>query len=255
MGYSKDTSYRKELVSLTDHDFYTQERFAEQSGEFERLSSYTAKTFLWMFLGLLVTFGVAFAGYATMALVYLLYYYPSAVIVLTVAELAVVLILSARLHALPVAAARILFLVYAALNGVVFSSYFLMFDMPTLILVFAATAVYFGALAAYGYFTKTDLCRLRPILISGLIFLLVFGLISLFLPFAGGLDRAVCLIGIVIFLGFTAYDTQKIKAYHAAFAGDPAMAKKASIFSALQLYLDFINLFLYLLRFLNRRRN
>ena len=239
---------------MEQNDFYASERRAEQAGEFESLSAYTAKTFLWMFLGLLVTFAVAFAGYATGSLIYLLYYYPSSIMVLTIAELAVVLILSAKINSLPVAAARILFLVYAVLNGVFFSAYFVYFDLGSLILVFAATAVYFGALAAYGYLTKTDLSRLRPILISGLIFLLVFALLSMFLPL-DGMDRIVCLIGIAIFLGFTAYDTQKIKAYHAAFAGNPEMAKKASIFSALQLYLDFINLFLYLLRFLGKKKN
>lgn len=239
---------------MDQNDFYTRERQAETFGEFESLSAYTAKTFLWMFLGLVVTFAVAFAGYASGTLIYLLYRYPSSIMVLTIAELAVVLILSAKLRSLPVAAARILFLTYAVLNGVVFSAYFFLFELPSLILVFAATAVYFGALAAYGYLTKTDLTRLRPILVSGLIFLLVFALLSMFLPL-GGMDRIVCLIGIAVFLGFTAYDTQKIKAYHAAFAGDSEMAKKASIFSALQLYLDFINLFLYLLRFLGKRKN
>lgn len=240
---------------MDQNDFYANERQAERYGEFESLSAYTAKTFLWMFLGLLVTFGVAFFGYASGTLVYLLYRFPSSILVLTIAELAVVIVLSAKLRSLPVTAARILFLAYAMLNGVVFSAYFYLFEMGSLILIFAATAVYFGALAAYGYVTKTDLSRLRPILVSGLIFLLIFGLISIFLPIGGTMDKVVCLIGIAIFLGFTAYDTQKIKAYHAAFAGDPDMAKKASVFSALQLYLDFINLFLYLLRFLGKRKN
>ena len=137
----------------------------------------------------------------------------------------------------------------------VFSLYFYLFYLESLILIFAATAVYFAALALYGYFTKTDLFRLRPILVGGLILLLVFGVISLFFPFGQGVDRVYCLIGIAIFLGLTAYDTQKIKSYYLFYQHDPAMAEKASIFSALQLYLDFVNLFLYLLRFLGRRKN
>lgn len=84
---------------------------------------------------------------------------------------------------------------------------------------------------------------------------MIFGIVSLFLPFLGALDRVYCLIGIAVFLGFTAYDTQKIRAYYAFYSGDAAMLRKASIFSALQLYLDFINLFLYLLRFLGRRKD
>ncbi len=85
-------------------------------------------------------------------------------------------------------------------------------------------------------------------------FLFVFALVSLFIPGFTALDRIFCLAGIAIFLGYTAYDTQKIKAYYNYYAGYPDMLEKASIFSALQLYLDFINLFLYLLRFLGKSR-
>lgn len=234
-------------------NFYEEERFREQYGSTETVGSYTAKTFLWMFLGLLVTAVVAFFGYVSGTVYFVLRSYM-ALIVLTVAEVAVVLVLAARIEKLSVGAARALFFLYAVLNGVVFSAYFILFDMVSLVLVFAATAVYFGALAAYGYFTKADLSRLRPILVGGLIFLLVFGILSLFLPL-GALDRIYCLVGIAIFLGFTAYDTQKIRYYYSVYAGSPELAQKASIFSALQLYLDFVNLFLYLLRFLGKRKN
>ena len=107
-------------------------------------------------------------------------------------------------------------------------------------------------LAAYGWFTKRDLSGLRPILTAGLIFLLVFWLISMFLPLSG-FDRIICFVGLAVFMGLTAYDTQKIKQLHAAFEGDYEMSKTASIFAALQLYLDFINIFLYILRLLGRR--
>lgn len=219
----------------------------------ESISSYTVKTFSWMFLGLLATFAVAIGGYMTGAIAYV-FAIPYFHIILLVAELAVVLFLSARLQYLQVGTARALFFVYAVLNGVVFSAYFLIFSMGSLVLVFAMTAVYFGGMALYGHFTHTDLSRLRPILIGGLVFLILFGILSLFLPL-GAMDRAVCLIGIAVFMGFTAYDTQKIQAYYHAFQGDQAMLERASIFSALQLYLDFINLFLYLLRFLGKSRS
>ena len=218
----------------------------------ESIAAYTAKTFLWMFLGLMTTFAMALFGYATGTIVYI-FAIPYFHIILLAAELVVVLVLSARLQKLNVATARVLFFAYAVLNGIVFSVYFLIFTMLSLILVFAMTAVYFGGMAAYGYCTKTDLSRLRPILIGGLIFLIVFGLLSLFLPM-GMMDRVVCLIGVGIFLAFTAYDTQKIRAYYQAYQGDQAMLERASIFSALQLYLDFVNLFLYLLRLLGRSR-
>ena len=206
------------------------------------LNQYVAKTFLWMFVGLMVTFGTAYLGYwsGLLAFVFLT---PMVPVLLLVAELAVVLVLSARIHKL-----------YAVLNGVVFSTYFLMFEMATLIYIFALTAVYFGIFALYGRFTKRNLSGFRPFIIGGLIFLLVVSVLSLFLPL-GGLDRIVCLIGIALFLGITAYDSQKIGQYYVAYQGDSAMLQRASIFSALQLYLDFINLFLYLLRFFARNRS
>ena len=217
------------------------------------LNQYVAKTFLWMFVGLMVTFGTAYLGYwsGLLAFVFLT---PMVPVLLLVAELAVVLVLSARIHKLHVGTARVLFLLYAVLNGVVFSTYFLMFEMATLIYIFALTAVYFGIFALYGRFTKRNLSGFRPFIIGGLIFLLVVSVLSLSLPL-GGLDRIVCLIGIALFLGITAYDSQKIGQYYVAYQGDSAMLQRASIFSALQLYLDFINLFLYLLRFFARNRS
>ena len=240
---------------MNDRDFYRNEKLQEQYGEADSIGTYTAKTFLWMFLGLLTTFGVALGGYVSGLTLAAYLSIPAFHIIMLVAELAVVLILSARIERLSVPAARGLFFLYAALTGVVFSLYFEIFNMASLLLVFAATALYFGVLALYGFFTKADLSRLRPILVSGLIFLVIFGLLTLFLPISSGLERIYCLVGIAIFLGFTAYDTQKIRSYYAYYSHDPEMAQKASIFSALQLYLDFVNLFLYLLRFLGRRKD
>lgn len=221
----------------------------------ESLGRYTAKAFLWMFAGLLVTFAVSVGGYAV-DLPYRIYMiHPSLIYVLTGLELVVVLVLSVKVHSLPNAAARALFFTYAILNGVVFSFYFLLFEVESMVLVFGVTALYFGVMAAFGYFTSMDLSRIRNILLGGLIFLIIFGLVSMFIPGFQMLDRVVCIIGIAIFLGFTAYDTQKIKSFYYGFAGDDAMLAKASIISALELYLDFINLFLYLLRFLGKRRN
>ena len=159
-----------------------------------------------------------------------------------------------RIHKLRVGTARVLFLLYAVLNGVVFSTYFLIFEMSELIYVFALTAAYFGVFALYGRFTRRDLSGFGPFLLGGLFFLVIVGVVSLFLPL-GGLERIVCLIGIALFLGITAYDSQKIVQYYVAYQGDGEMLRRTSIYSALQLYLDFINLFLYLLRFFARSRS
>ena len=130
----------------------------------------------------------------------------------------------------------------------------MVFEVANLIAIFGLTALFFGAFALYGRFTRTDLSKLGPLLIGGLIFLVIAGLLSLFINFTA-LERTICMVGIVVFLCFTAYDTQKIRANYEYFYGNDEILQKASIFSALQLYLDFVNLFLYLLRFFGRSNN
>ena len=217
---------------------------------FGTLSEFMSKTFGWMFAGLLVTFMVGIGAVMT-GLIYPLI--TSGLFILTsIAELVLVFVLSARVQTLQPSTATGIFFAYAVLNGITFSAVFFAYDVQILLTVFALTSLYFGVLAAYGWFTKRDLSGLRPILTAGLIFLLVFWLISMFLPLSG-FDRIICFVGLAVFMGLTAYDTQKIKQLHAAFEGDYEMSKKASIFAALQLYLDFINIFLYILRLLGRR--
>ena len=130
----------------------------------------------------------------------------------------------------------------------------MLFEVANLIAIFGLTALFFGAFALYGRFTKTDLSRLWPLLIGGLIFLVVAAILSMFINMTA-LERIICMVGIVIFLCFTAYDNQKIKANYQYFYHDAALLQKASIYSAMELYLDFINLFLYLLRFLGKAKN
>lgn len=216
----------------------------------DSISSYTAKTFGWMFLGLLTTFALSLVIYSTGAIFWL--YNSLLPYVLMIAELVVVIYLSARVHKLSIGAARGLFFAYAALNAVTFSSIFAVYSVSSLVFVFGMTALYFGIMAVYGSVTKTDLSRIRPVLLFGLIALLAMMLLSIFIP---SLNTGICLIGVVIFVAFTAYDTQMIRRNYMMFQGSPEMLQKASIISALQLYLDFINLFLYLLRLFGRRSN
>lgn len=237
------------------NDFNTLDKLYQTGNvtcEVDPIGRYTAKTFGWMFLGLMVTFLVSMIGYVTGAIVYV-FAIPYAIFVLAIAEVAVVIYLSARITKMSVGAARAMFFLYAVLNGVVFSSFFLIYNVIDMVIVFAATSLFFGVMALIGYTTKADLSKLRNFLMGGLIFLAVFWLVGIFINLAQ-FELIVCTVGIFVFLLFTAYDTQKIKSYHAAYSGNPEMAKKASIFAALQLYLDFINLFLYLLRVLGRRR-
>ena len=195
-------------------DPYEFDRDYGQSSRMESIGQYTAKTFLWMVLGLLVTFGIALLGWVTNATLYALAYVPYIHLIVLIATIVLSITMVSRIEKMSVGTARGIFIAFSALFGFTMSMYLYIFEFGSLIFVFLATAAYFAVLAAYGYFTKADLTRLRPILFTGLVFLFVFALVSLFIPGFTALDRIFCLAGIAIFLGYTAYDTQKIKAYY-----------------------------------------
>lgn len=218
-------------------------------------SQYTVRTFLWMVLGLMITFGVAVAGWLTNVTLFVLVSFPAAHLVVLVVTLILAITMTRRIETMTVAAAQGIFIAYAVLLGFTMSTWLYLYSMTSVVLVFLATALYFGVLAAYGYFTKRSLAGFGTILISGLMFLIIFGLLSLVIPGLTGDYGILCLIGIAIFLGYTAYDTQRMRDLYYYYAQQPEMLEKAAIFSALQLYLDFINLFLYLLRFLGKNKN
>ena len=216
-------------------------------------SDYMTRTYRWMASGLLITFAMAYIT-ATTPLIYLV---DSLYLVLTIAELALVFVLSSRVQNMSVDAARATFFGYALLNGMVLSYYFIAFSVGTLVMAFLATAVYFGLMAVYGTTTHKDLTGWGPRLMMGLVALIVTSLIGMLFGFGFGGSVLYCGIGLVLFMLLTAYDTQKLQQMYAYYAGDPELAEKASIYGALTLYLDFINIFLYVVRLLgnNRRRN
>lgn len=229
---------------------YASENLRTGSFEYETLSSYTTKTFLWMFAGLLATFAVALVGY-TSGIGMLLLRSSGVFFALAIAEVVVVMVMVSRLHKISVTGARMMFFAYAVLNGLVFSSYFWVYDLFELVMAFGATALYFGIMAAYGYFTKKDLSGWAKPLMFGLIAMLIVSVLGMLFGMGGG-SILMCCVGIILFACYTAYDTQKIKAAYFAYAGNEELAKKASIYAALELYLDFINLFLYILRIFAR---
>ena len=216
-------------------------------------SDYMTRTYRWMASGLLITFAMAYIT-ATTSLIYLV---DSLYLVLTIAELALVFVLSSRVQNMSVDAARATFFGYALLNGMVLSYYFIVFSVGTLVMAFLATAVYFGLMAVYGTTTHKDLTGWGPRLMMGLVAMIVTSLIGMLFGFGFGSSVLYCGIGLVLFMLLTAYDTQKLQQMYAYYAGDPELAEKASIYGALTLYLDFINIFLYVVRLLgnNRRRN
>lgn len=224
---------------------------------FGTLSEFMSKSFGWMFAGLLVTFGVGMGAVASGLIFPII---NSGLFIFTsIAELVMVFVLSARVQKLQPSTATALFFGYAVLNGINLSSIFLVYDYGTLILAFLVGAVYFGVMAVYGNVTDRDLTGWGPKLMGGLVALIVCALMGSLLSMLGlnfGIaDLLLCAVGLLIFMGLTAYDTQMLKYYYSYFGGDAAMLHKASIIGALNLYLDFINIFLYIVRMLGRRNN
>ena len=217
-------------------------------------SDYMTRTYRWMAGGLLVTFAMAYIT-ATTPLIYLV---DSLYFLLTIGELALVFMLSARVQKMSIDGARAAFFGYAILNGMVLSYYFLMFSVGTLVMAFLATAVYFGLMAVYGTTTHKDLTGWGPRLMMALVAMIVTSLVGALFGFGFGASVLYCGIGLVVFMLLTAYDTQKLRQIYAYYAGDAELAEKASIYGALTLYLDFINIFLYVVRLLgmnSRSRN
>lgn len=216
------------------------------------LDLYMSNTFLWMFLGLMITFGVAILCWMTGITVFTVS--AGAQTIILILQLVVVIVMGARVEKLSVGTAKGCFLLYSLLTGLTISVYLYLFDLMSMVFIFLATAVFFAVLGCYGRMSG-NLEGIRPVLVGGLILLIVYGILSWVIPGLRGFDRLMSLVGIAVFLGFTAYDVRMIQNYYYYYRGYPDMLEKASIFAALQLYLDFINLFLYLLRFMGKRKD
>ncbi len=212
------------------------------------------RVYLWMALGLIVTTGAALAtamtsfGNLIFSSIYIFYG-------LMFGELILVMVLSAGIQKLHPALAGVMFFAYAALNGVTLSAIFLVYQLGSIGMAFLVAACLFGAMSLIGYSTKKDLSSWRSFLMMGLIGLVIAMVVNIFLA-SSGLDWIISIVGVLLFLGLTIFDTQRIKrmTVQSMQLGDEAVAMKMGILGALKLYLDFINIFLYLLRFFGRRR-
>ena len=173
-------------------------------------------------------------------------------IVLFLGTLGLVFLISWRIDKLQPATALALFMVYAGLLGLMLSSIFLAYTGTSITRVFFISAASFGALSLYGYTTQRDLSPIGSFLIMGLIGLIIAMVVNIFLK-SSGLDFVISAAGVLIFAGLTAWDTQKIKEMYDP-KDDGTIAGRKAVMGALTLYLDFINLFLFLLRFFGDRR-
>ncbi|TFV34719.1 Bax inhibitor-1/YccA family protein [Bradyrhizobium frederickii] len=172
--------------------------------------------------------------------------------VFILAPLALVFFIGSRINTLSVSTARLLFFIYAALVGVSLSTLLHIYTSASITRVFFIAAATFGALSVFGYTTRRDLSRLGTFLFMGLIGIIIATVVNLFLE-SSGLDWLISVVGVGVFAGLTAYDTQRIKTMYDG-RDDEASAGRKSVISALSLYLNFINLFMMLLRLTGGRR-
>ncbi|MBX4988907.1 Bax inhibitor-1/YccA family protein [Rhizobium lentis] len=231
-----------------------------QTGEMidQGLRAYMIKVYNLMALGLAITGVAAYLGFnfavqdgQLTQFGVLLFQSPLRWVVI-LAPLAVVFFLSFRIHQMSVSAAQTTFWIYAALVGLSLSSIFLVYTGQSVVQTFFVTAASFGALSLYGYTTKRDLSAMGSFLMMGLFGLIIAVFVNIFLQ-SSALQFAISVIGVLIFAGLTAYDTQRIKELYYA-ADDVAVAGRKAIMGALTLYLDFLNLFMFLLQFMGNRR-
>jgi FtsH-binding integral membrane protein len=216
------------------------------------------KVYNLMALGLAITgvaaylsFQFAFANGELTAFGQAIYVSPLKWVVI-LAPLALVFFLSFRINTMTVAAAQTTFAVYAALVGLSLSSIFLIYTGQSVVQTFFVTAASFGALSLYGYTTKRNLSAMGSFLIMGLFGLIIASIVNIFLA-SSAVQFAISVLGVLIFAGLTAYDTQRIKELYLE-ADDVAVAGRKAIMGALTLYLDFINLFMFLLQFMGNRK-
>ena len=218
----------------------------------ERVTAFLRKVYGWMFVGLGVTAAVALGVAGSPTLVNAIRANSILFFGLIIAELGLVFYLSARISKIAPAMASGLFLLYSALNGVTLSLILLMYTGTSIATTFAVTAGMFGALALYGTTTKRSLAGVGQFVFMGLIGLVLASVVGMFVQSAG-LQFVISIVGVIVFTGLTAWDAQKLKAM--AVAVPEGQLGSYAVVGALSLYLDFINLFLFMLRFLGGRKD
>ena len=211
------------------------------------------KVYVWMTLALVLTGATAYGVATSPGLLMALATNKVLFFGLVIAEFALVFGVSGAINRLSLTTATLMFVAYSVINGALLSFIFLAYTMSSITSVFFITAGTFGAMTIYGYCTNRDLSRWGSILFMALIGLIIASLVNIFVG-SDTMGWIISVVGVLIFVGLTAWDTQKIKQMAAETVGEENVSKVATI-GALELYLDFINLFLYLLRIFGGNRN
>lgn len=208
-----------------------------------------SKVFAWMFIGLIITFATGF--YVAMHPNMLYNIFSTGLhFGLLILEIVLVVWLSARSHKMKFSTASIVYVIYSVVTGLTFSSFFVIYELGSIMFIFALTALLFGIFALLGYTTNTDLSKFSTIFLMGLIGIILATIINIFLN-NSMLEIIISWVSIILFLGITAHDIQKIKSLSNVITDENAIA----IIGALDLYLDFINIFIDLIRIFGKTRD
>lgn len=221
---------------------------------YARESNLMYRVYAWMCLALSITAATAYYVSTSPTISAMIFRNPVLPWVLIIAQLGLVLILSTMIARMSFEMALGLFLLYSFSVGLSLSVLFIAYTLPSLVSTFLVASGMFGAMALYGYYTKADLTSMGSYLFMAVIGLVIAGVVNIFLK-SDSFQTMISGVGVLVFTLLTAYDVQRIKYLLEQSLGDRETMSKATLMGALALYLDFINLFLYLLQFMGRRRD
>ena len=232
--------------------------YTETSGVVSVSKTFLSGVFMWMTMALSITALVSWTFASNPSLMSILINSETGSMsaigwVVMFAPLGLVLLMVMRFQKMSASSMLLVFIVYSILMGMSLSFIFLVYSLPSIAKTFVITAGMFGFMAIVGYTTKTDLTKFGKIMMMGLVGIIIASVVNFFTQSAR-MDYVISFIGVMVFTGLTAYDVQKLKRLGAGIGTESEMARKATIFGALTLYLDFINLFLFLLRFFGDRK-
>ena len=217
-----------------------------------RVTAFLSRVYGWMFLGLLLTAGTAVAVASSPLLIKTLILNRGLLLVMIFAQVGLVIYLSARVNKMAPATAAVLFLLYSALVGVTTSTIFMVYTGASIMSAFVVAGGAFGSMAVYGSLTKRNLAGVGQFMFMGLIGIIIASIINIFL-FNDMLSFVISVVGVLVFTGLTAWDAQRLK--QMAVALPDGRVGAYAVVGALSLYLDFINLFFFILRLMGGRRN
>lgn len=210
------------------------------------------KVYVWMTLALVITGMTAYGVASSPGILQMMFSNTAVFWVLAIAEIALVVGVSAAINRLSLATATLMFIIYSVINGALLSPIFLVYTASSISTVFFITAGTFAAMAVVGYTTKTDLSSMGKYLLMALIGMIIATIVNVFIK-SEGMTLILSYIGVLVFVGLTAYDSQKIKQMLLQAPDASEASQKLALLGALSLYLDFINLFIYLLRIFGKR--